>query len=175
MSATDKIVVGYVDEDQTAASDFSGEMPDDFEVVEIVVGNEEPLKALIERIKQADVHYLVVDYHLNQDISLDYSGDDVIAAYMAEFRDFPSMLLTSDGRGALENSEDISLNIIRDKSELTGDNGKQKELLILQITKSVEEYRRRLADAEHRYIELLDKREQTPLTHSEEKEATRLN
>lgn len=172
MSSQDTIVVGYVDESQMAASDFSGEMPKNFEIIEIIVKHEEPLEHLLDRIMAAGLDYLVVDYHLRQDILVEYNGDDVIAAYTKAFKDFPSMLLTSNARGAIEHSEDISLSIIRDKTELVGE---QKDLIVLQIAKSVEEYRKRVADAERRYKELLDKRDVAGLNHNEENEATELN
>ncbi len=170
----------YIDEDQTAATDFSGEMDHDFTVSEIVVRDQEPLEALIERIKHEKPHFLMVDYHLSQDISLQYDGDGVIARYRSERKDFPCMLLSSDGKGAVVGSKHIPPEIVRDKSELynedSGDKKNTKELIILQIKKTIKEYQDKLQNADERYKVLLDKRDSDEgLSLEEEKEATDLN
>lgn len=170
-----KPILCYVDDDQTEATDFYGEMEDYFEIIEIIVRNQEPLESLIERIKSHAIQYLIVDYHLNQNISLEYDGDEVIAKYTDEFKLFPCMLLSSDGKGAITDSERVSPDIIRDKGEIFDTQSKTKELIILQIEKSINDYEKRLSDAESIYKELLDKRDHGTLTYAEEKKATELN
>lgn len=170
-----KPTICYIDDDQTEATDFYGEMEDYFDIIEVIVKERESIEDLIARIKAYEIQYLVVDYHLNQNISLDYDGDAVIAKYTSEFKNFPCMLLSSDGKGAITQSEAISPDIVRDKSEVFDTQRKGKDLVILQIEKSINDYEKRLSEAEAAYKQLLYKRDHEGLTYEEEKIAGELD
>jgi hypothetical protein len=168
-----KYTLCYVDESATAIADFVGEMEPYFNLVEVAVKDREPLNKLVERLKAEEFDYLVVDYHLNQDIHLAYDGDAVIGRFKAIFKDFPCMLLSSDGKGAVTQSEGVSADLVRDKSEVY--ESKKQDVVIERINKSITQYKSRLASAEEQYKHLQDKKSASGLTLEEEKEATELN
>lgn len=169
----DKYNICYVDENPTAATDFAGEMQDYFNVQQIIVRDNETLKSLIARIKACDVQYLAVDYHLGQDINVEYDGDAVIRCYTKEFKDFPYMLISSDGKGAISHSEGVLAANVYDKDEIY--DLERRDYVVGRIGKSIDQYRDRLTEAEKRYKELLEKRDSSELSLSEENEATELN
>lgn len=173
MDDKETYTICYIDESPTETTDFVGEMQDYFEVVPVVVEDREDIEHLIERIKIHNPHYIAVDYHLGQDIHVDYDGDKVIRRYISEFKDFPYMLVSSDGKGAISGSEGILAASIYDKEEIY--DPKKRDYVISRIVKSIEEYRIRLRAAEERYKELLAKQSSDGLTLEEEKEATELN
>jgi len=111
----------------------------------VQVQNNEQLNELIERLKAVQFDYLVVDYHLNQAIRLSYDGDAVIKSFTAIFKDFPCMLLSSDGKGAVTESEGVSADLVRDKSEIS--NLDNREVFVGRIEKRVLQYKTRLTEA----------------------------
>jgi hypothetical protein len=169
----DRHTICYVDENPTSATDFAGEMQDYFNVVQIVVEDSESIDILIARIKAFDFQYLAVDYHLGQDINVEYDGDTVIQRYTEEFKDFPYMMISSDGKGAISHSEGVLASNVFDKDEIYDLD--RRDYVVGRIVKSIDQYRDRLAIAEKRYKELLDKRDSSELSLKEETEATELN
>lgn len=168
-----KYTLCYIDESATEMADFVGEMEPYFYLAEVPVKDSEPLDDLIERLKTTEFDYLVVDYHLNQDIRLEYDGDAVIRSFKSIFKDFPCMLLSSDGKGAVTQSEGVSADLVRDKSEVY--ESKNQDVVVERINKSITQYKTRLANAEERYKQLQEKKVLSSLTLEEEKEATELN
>lgn len=168
-----KYTICYVDENATEVADFIGEMEPYFDVIETTVQDGEKLDELVERLRVKEFDYLVVDYHLNQDINLDFDGDAVIKKFTSIFKGFPCMLLSSDGKGAIAHSEGVSADIVRDKSEVY--DSKLREVVLGRINKAIRQYKTQLIEAEARYKVLRDKKEKTGLTLEEESEATKLN
>lgn len=169
----DNYTICYIDESSTSATDFAGNMQDYFNVELVVVKDNEPLDELIERIKSVEFQYLAVDYHLNQDINVEYDGDSIIQVYLSEFKDFPHMLISSDARGAINVSEGVIAGNIYDKDEVY--NPDRRDNMISKINKSINDYKDRLLDAERKYKALIEKQNVQELTLQEEEEATKLN
>jgi len=165
------LTVCYIDEEERDIDSFVFAMEPYFNVKDIHVTQDLDIDELLVRIREEKFDYLIVDYYLNEYSGAGYRGDQVIIDFLAEFKDFPVMLLTSDDKRAINMSEGIDVEIIHDKTEYSED----VETFVERATKKIDQYKTKQVNAEAELLAIIKKSSQAQLTAEEEERRNELD
>ncbi|MGE5298829.1 MAG: hypothetical protein ACM3KF_02195 [Acidobacteriota bacterium] len=133
-----KKTIYYIDESQGDIIQFATRMNStpNFKVEYLQITDGMSLNDVIEHLSEQHFECLVVDFFLKQEAKVNFLGDDIVAAYLNRYPNFPILMLSNKDDGAIEQSEDINVAIIRSKREYRENPG----LFITRLEKMIENY-----------------------------------
>ena len=162
-----KYKVAYVDESDSDIRRFQRFARNYFEVIPIKPDRE--IENTASAILESQVDAVISDFDLSeQDERIHYNGDELVVSILKERDLFPVFILTSYEDDAVSKGEDV--NIVYEKNEMV-----KGENFLERVKNQIEKYYNRLAMAESRLLELIEKGKKTNLDAVEEKELTDLD
>lgn len=162
-----KYKVAYVDESDADIRRFQRFARNYFEVVPVKPDRE--IGNTASAILESHVDAVISDFDLSeQDERIHYNGDELVVSILKERDLFPVFILTSYEDDAVSKGEDV--NIVYEKNEMA-----KGENFLERVKNQIEKYYNRLAGAEKRLLELIEKGKKINLDALEEKELTDLD
>jgi len=139
--AEDKPSIAYVDEQKDERDNFETDavLCNLFGEV-FTLHPDADLNELVERLLELKIDALITDFRLTQAGPLNYSGEDIVAAFQSVRTDFPCFIRTSFEDDALSSAADV--NKIYSKEHPKGEHGDGS--LFGRVIKQVEHYRLRI-------------------------------
>jgi DNA-binding NarL/FixJ family response regulator len=162
-----KYRVAYIDESDPDIRRFQRFASNYFEVIPFKPNKE--IELTVAAIIEAKVDAVIADFDLGeQDVTIHYSGAELVSLILEERDFFPVFILTSYEDEAVSQGDDV--NIVYEKSEMA--NG---EKFLERVKTQIEKYYNKLDEAEKKLLTLIEKGQQTQLDAQEEKELEELD
>lgn len=163
--------IAYIDEQESARSNFYSHFKNDYEVVIIDVTKEDNPKSIVEKCFDNNIDAIIVDYNLQETGIVNFNGDLIIDIVKNTKPFFPIIILTSYSIDAIDNIDNV--HIIYDKEALGGSES-QFKILNKKIKTAISDYYKKIGDTNTRIEELIEKRNNQGLDIAEEEELTKL-
>lgn len=161
-----KYKVAYIDEVDRDIRSFKRSVllraNEKFDV--ITIKPKPSIEETVSEIFENNVNAVVADFRLSEeDPTVHYNGSDVIRTVLNIRKGFPAFILTSFEDDAVDKGFDV--NIVYEKKDIQTDS-KFFDKVIIQIKKHLA----KIESAEIRLLELIEKKKNSSLSFSEEKE-----
>jgi hypothetical protein len=169
-----KYKVGVID-DEESTSFFLDELNSDFEFIQLEIKD---IGDVIDNIMSKKLDALIIDYNLENSTNFIFSGNDVLDYLHCHLMGFPAVILTGYGIEA-ENNNESPFIVFEKKRILDSENNNfENNKNMVEFTRKfiicIENYKKRINDAEKRYSEL-NEIPTDKLTPEEEAELVRID
>jgi hypothetical protein len=163
--------IGYIDEDAGQRNSFYQYLKDDFDIILFEMSESTTSDSLVEDVFQSGIDMLVLDFRLDDDGDFDFNADTLIDKIQSRNLFYPLVILTSHELDALDHISNA--NLVNGKDEMLGS---KVEVFKQKLSKIIQSYKTRLADAETEVQELENKRQSdSGLSTTEEDRYVELN
>lgn len=163
--------IAYIDEEESARSNFYSHFKNDYEVVIIDVTKEDNPRSILEKCLDNNVDAIIIDYNLQETGIINFNGDQILNLLKSKKPFFPAIILTSYSIDAIDNIDNV--HIIYDKEALGGSEF-QFKILNKKIKTAISDYYKKIEDTNTRIEQLVEKKNNEGLNISEEEELTKL-
>lgn len=163
--------IAYVDEQESAKSNFYSHFKNDYKVVIIDISKEDNPKSIVEACFHNNVDAIIIDYNLQETGIINFNGDQILNQLNSIKPFFPAIILTSYSLDAIDNIDNV--HIIYDKEALGGSEF-QFKILNKKIKTAISDYYKKIEDTNIRIEQLIEKRNSQGLDIPEEEELTKL-
>lgn len=144
--------IAYVDESKDERDNFYGDAYETGYFAEIhLLGPENDLKSLVDKLIELDIDALVSDFNLSDDRPNPYNGADVVEAFLARRHNFPCFIRTSFDQDAMGSSSDVN----RVYSKNSPEELAVGRDLFRRISLQVDHHRKKIEELGHEYDELI--------------------
>ena len=156
----------FIDEEQDWINSIANSLERNDEGIEIRMLAIKPVNNntkdnILSQIDEEKFDYLIVDYYLNQNVNLDFNGEDLLVAFRENHPTIPAMLLSSDRDRAFGDTSVTDPYHICDKEDV------DESFFVNNIKKAIDIHNMQLSDWENELSQLAEKEKSEGLRDKE--------